>query len=321
MIELIKNPSIDFMGKRKISLTISAVFLLLGLVALLQISRGKANLGIDFVGGTAVQVHFQKNVSLQSVRSLLEKDGFHGVQIQNIQSSSDILIRTKVGKKDGSPVSSALLKDLRSGFPGNPMTILSATEIGPTIGNELAGKAFLAILYSIFGIIVYIAFRFEFRFGVAAAISTFHNVMAVLGILYLLGVEINLLVVTALLTLAGYSLTDTVVVFDRIREQLRRASRQSMEELINQGINQVLSRTVVVSSTVVLVLVALFFFGGPVIHDFSLALLLGVVIGTFASIFVASPLLLVIPKGKKSTLVTSRPTPADGVRNTNPRNG
>ena len=321
MIELIKNPSIDFMGKRKISLTISAVFLLLGLVALLQISRGKANLGIDFVGGTAVQVHFQKNVSLQSVRSLLEKDGFHGVQIQNIQSSSDILIRTKVGKKDGSPVSSALLKDLRSGFPGNPMTILSATEIGPTIGNELAGKAFLAILYSIFGIIVYIAFRFEFRFGVAAAISTFHNVMAVLGILYLLGVEINLLVVTALLTLAGYSLTDTVVVFDRIREQLRRATRQSMEELINQGINQVLSRTVVVSSTVLLVLVALFFFGGPVIHDFSLALLLGVVIGTFASIFVASPLLLVIPKGKKSTLVASRPAPADGVRNTNPRNG
>ncbi len=321
MIELIKNPSIDFMGKRKISLTISAVFLLLGLFALLQIGRGKANLGIDFVGGTAVQVHFEKSVSLQSVRTLLEKSGFHGVQIQNIQSSSDILIRTKVEQKDGAPVSSALLRNLRSGFPGNPMTILSATEIGPTIGNELAGKAFLAILYSIFGIIVYIAFRFEFRFGVAAAISTFHNVMAVLGMLYLLGIEINLLVVTALLTLAGYSLTDTVVVFDRIREQLRRASRQSMEELINLGINQVLSRTVVVSSTVVLVLVALFFFGGPVIHDFSLALLMGVVVGTFASIFVASPLLLVIPKGKKSTLVSSRPSSTEGVRNTNPRNG
>ena len=321
MIELIKNPSIDFMGKRKISLTISAVFLVIGLIALLQIARGKANLGIDFVGGTAVQVHFQESVSLQSVRTLLEKNGFHGVQIQNIQSSSDILIRTKSEQQDGSPVSSALLQDLRSGFPGNPMTILSATEIGPTIGSELAGKAFLAILYSIFGIIVYIAFRFEFRFGVAAAISTFHNVMAVLGMLYLLGVEINLLVVTALLTLAGYSLTDTVVVFDRIREQLRRASRQSMEELINLGINQVLSRTVVVSSTVVLVLVALFFFGGPVIHDFSLALLMGVVVGTFASIFVASPLLLVIPKGKKSTLVSSRPSSTEGVRNTNPRNG
>jgi len=320
MIELIKNPSIDFMGKRKITLTISSILLALGLFALLQIARGKANLGIDFVGGTAVQVHFQKTVSLQEIRSLLEKNGFHGVQIQNIQSSSDILIRTKVGQKNGSPVSAALLKDLRSGFPDNQMTILSATEIGPTIGNELAGKAFLAIAYSIIGIIVYIAFRFEFRFGLAAAISTFHNVMAVLGLLYLLGIEINLLVVTSLLTLAGYSLTDTVVVFDRIREQLRRATRQSMEEVINLGINQVLSRTVVVSSTVLLVLVALFFLGGPVIHDFSLALLLGVIIGTYASIFVASPMLLVIPRGKKAVLSGGKALPGQGVRNTNARN-
>ncbi|MHB1604929.1 MAG: protein translocase subunit SecF [Leptospirales bacterium] len=299
MIELIRNPSIDFMGKRRISLTISTVFLCMGLLALIQIARGKANLGIEFVGGTAVQVHFSKPVLIKDIRSKLIEKGIQGAQIQNIQSTNDLLIRTKIQQGNGASVSSIILNDLRTGFPGNPLTILSATEIGPTIGSELAGKAFLAILYSIIGIIFYIAFRFEFRFGVAAAISTFHNVMAVLGILYLTGIEINLLIVTSLLTLAGYSLTDTVVVFDRIREQLKRASRQSMEEIINSGINQVLSRTVVVSSTVVLVLVALFFFGGSVIHNFSLALLLGVLVGTYASIFVASPLLLMIPKGKR----------------------
>jgi preprotein translocase subunit SecF len=306
MIELIRNPSIDFMGKRRITLGFSALLILFGLFALLQIARGKANLGIDFVGGTAVQVHFEKSVPIEAVRSLLIQNKIAGVQIQNIQSTSDLLIRTKVQPSRTGSVSTEILSVLRRGFPGNPMTILSATEIGPTIGSELAGKAFLAILYSIIGIVVYIAFRFEFRFGLAAALSTFHNVMAVLGVLYLMGVEINLLIITALLTLAGYSLTDTVVVFDRIREQMRRASRQTMVEIINVGINQVLSRTVVVSSTVVLVLIALFFFGGPVIHDFSMALLLGVIIGTYASIFVASPLLLLLPRGKRAKATGER---------------
>ncbi len=306
MIELIRNPSIDFMGKRRITLGLSAVLMLIGLIALLQIARGKANLGIDFVGGTAIQVHFEKSVPIEAVRSLLIKNKITGAQIQNIQSTSDLLIRTKVQPNQTGSVSTTILSVLKNGFPGNPMTILSATEIGPTIGSELAGKAFLAILYSIVGIIVYIAFRFEFRFGLAAALSTFHNVMAVLGLLYLIGVEINLLIITALLTLAGYSLTDTVVVFDRIREQMRKASRLSMIEIINSGINQVLSRTVVVSSTVVLVLIALFFFGGPVIHDFSMALLLGVIVGTYASIFVASPLLLLLPRGKRPRVAGER---------------
>ena len=263
MIELIKNPSIDFMAKRKITLGISAGFLLLGFVAIGAIATGHANLGIDFAGGTAIQVHFDKNIPVSSVRDILSKGGFSGAQIQNIQSSSDILIRAQAHENRNGSVSGKILQTLKSGFPNDKMTIVSATEIGPSIGSELAGKAFLAILYSIIGIIVYIAFRFEFRFGLAAAISTFHNVVAVLGLLYIMGTEINLLIVTALLTLAGYSLTDTVVVFDRIREQMRRSSRQKMEEIINLGINQVLSRTVVVSSTVLLVLVALFFFGGP----------------------------------------------------------
>ncbi|BAM06906.1 protein translocase subunit SecF [Leptospirillum ferrooxidans] len=306
MIELIKNPSIDFMAKRKITLGISAGFLLLGFVAIGAIATGHANLGIDFAGGTAIQVHFDKTIPVSNVREILSKGGFSGAQIQNIQSSSDILIRAQAHENRNGSVSGKILAALKNGFPNDKMTIVSATEIGPSIGSELAGKAFLAILYSIIGIIVYIAFRFEFRFGLAAAISTFHNVVAVLGLLYIMGTEINLLIVTALLTLAGYSLTDTVVVFDRIREQMRRSSRQKMEEIINSGINQVLSRTVVVSSTVLIVLVALFFFGGPVIHDFSLTLLMGVIVGTYASIFVASPLLLLLPKGVKKPVQTGR---------------
>jgi len=159
-----------------------------------------------------------------------------------------------------------------------------------------------AIVIAMLGIVLYIALRFEFRFGVAAAVATFHDVLAVLGVMWLLDKEINLLIVTALLTLAGYSLTDTVVVFDRIRENLRTRRRDALGAVINQGINQVLSRTIVVSLTVFLVLLALFFFGGEVIHDFSLALLLGVVIGTYSSIFVASPLLLLWPGAKGKLL-------------------
>ncbi len=306
MIELIRNPAIDFMGKKKLSLTISSIMVLVGLIALFQIVRGKANLGIDFTGGTALLVHFKQPESIGDVRKVLAENGFNGAQIQNVNATSYLFIRVKVQKEQTRSVTESILALLRTHFSGNPLTIRQSIEIGPTIGSELAGKALVAIIFSLVGFIFYIAVRFEFRFGLAAAISTFHNVMAVLGVLYLLGTEINLLIVTGLLTLAGYSLTDTVVVFDRIREQMRRSVRQSPEQLINSGINQVLSRTVVVSLTVELVLFALLVGGGPVIHDFSLALFIGVMIGTYASIFVASPLLLILPGKRRGLGAVSR---------------
>lgn len=314
MFELIRNPSIDFMGKKKISLAISSILVLVGLLALFQIIRGKANLGIDFTGGTALMVHFDHPESLANVRQVLSKNGFSGAQIQNVNNTSDLFIRVKVRKEVTRSVTQALLALLRQSFPGNPMTIRQSIEIGPTIGSELAGKALVAIFFSLVGFIFYIAVRFEFRFGLAAAISTFHNVIAVLGVLYLLGTEINLLIVTSLLTLAGYSLTDTVVVFDRIREQMRRSVRRTPEQLINSGINQVLSRTVVVSLTVELVLLALLIGGGPVIHAFSLALFIGVMIGTYSSIFVASPLLLVLPGKRQGLGSSSRKTAPENHR-------
>jgi preprotein translocase subunit SecF len=180
---------------------------------------------------------------------------------------------------------------LRAGIKDNPFTVEASSEVGPAIGKDLQNKALLAIAISLAGIIVYIAWRFEFRFGVAATVATFHDVLAVLGIVFVLNKEITLLIVTALLTIAGYSLTDTVVVYDRIRENLRARRKESLGDTMNASINQVLSRTAMTSITTLLAAGALFLLGGEVLHDFAFALLIGIVVGTYSSWFVASPLI------------------------------
>jgi preprotein translocase subunit SecF len=303
MFELLGKTNIDFIGKRRYAYLFSGVLATLGLVTIIQIARGQANTGIDFAGGTAVQLAFQQAVHLDEARTLLEREGFPDAELQQFTEGNKLLVRVKKQTTIQEKTADRLVAVFRSGLASNPFVIDSSTEIGPTVGAKLQRDAVKAIVIAMISIVLYIALRFELRFGVAAAVATFHDVLAVLGILWLLDKEINLLTVTALLTLAGYSLTDTVVVFDRIRENLRVRRRDGLEQVINQGINQVLSRTIVVSLTVFLVLLALFFFGGEVIHDFSLALLLGVVIGTYSSIFVASPLLLVWP-GAKGKLLT-----------------
>jgi len=186
--------------------------------------------------------------------------------------------------------SAAIEEQLREAFSTNPFIVESSNEVGPVIGRELQQAALWAILVSLLGIVSYIAWRFEFRFGIVATVATFHDVLVVLGIFFLLGNEITLLIVTALLTLAGYSLTDTVVVFDRIRENFRTRRRDSLAEMINVSINQVLSRTIMTSLTTLLAILAIFLLGGEVLRDFSLALMLGIVVGTYSSVFVASPL-------------------------------
>jgi preprotein translocase subunit SecF len=301
MIEILPKTNIDFIGKRNIAFLFSTLLTLVGIIALIQIGRGAANMGIDFAGGTAVQLKFEKPVKIDEARLLLEKNGFPEAELQEFTQGNKLLIRVKsASDKDGAQAGAQertaerIMAIFTQGFPDNKFVVDSSTEIGPAIGKELRQKALIAVIFSMIGIVIYIWMRFELRFGIAAAIATFHDVFAVLGIFYLLDKEITLLIVTALLTLAGYSLTDTVVVFDRIRENLRLRRRDPLEQIINTGINQVLSRTIVVNLTTLLVLVALFFFGGEVIHDFSLALLLGVIVGTYSSIFVASPLLLVL---------------------------
>jgi preprotein translocase subunit SecF len=292
MIEILRKTSIDFMGWRRYSFALSGVLILVGLVAMVQIWRGAANLGIDFAGGTAVQLKFEKAVPIELARQALITHGLPEVELQEFTADNKLLVRVKAQTTIEEKVADKVLDAFKKVFPDNPFVVDSSYEIGPTIGEKLQEDALKAITISMVGIILYIWARFEFRFGIAAAIATFHDILAVLGIFYVLDKEITLLIVTALLTLAGYSLTDTVVVFDRIRENLRARHREPLEKTINNAVNQVLSRTVVVSLTVILVLIPLTLFGGEVLHDFSLALLMGVIVGTYSSVFVASPLLI-----------------------------
>jgi len=297
MIEILGKTNIDFMGKRRIAFVFSGIMVALGMLALVQIARGAANLGIDFAGGTAVQLKFDQPVRTDEARAALERNNLVGAEIQEFVSENKLLIRVKTTTTIEEKVADRIVAIFGKEFPDRKLVVEASTEIGPTIGHKLQEDALIAIAISFVGIILYIAARFEFRFGVAAAIATFHDVLAVLGLFYVLDKEVTLLVVTALLTLAGYSLTDTVVVFDRIREILRIRRRDGLETVINNGVNQVLSRTIVTSLTVVLVLIPLTVAGGEVLHDFSLALLLGVIVGTYSSVFVASTMLVVLPGG------------------------
>ena len=295
MFEILGKTNIDFMGKRKYAFTFSGLMVVLGIIALVQIARGSANMGIDFSGGTAVQLKFEQPVRIDEARQALESNGLAHAELQEFAQDNKLLIRVKASTSIEEKTAERVMAVFRKEFPGNKFVVDSSTEIGPAIGKKLQEDALIAVLISFAGIVVYIAMRFELRFGLAAAIATFHDVLAVLGAFYLLDKEITLLIVTALLTLAGYSLTDTVVIFDRIRENLRSRRREQEETIINTAINQVLSRTIVTSMTVVIVLIPLTVAGGEVLHDFSLALLWGVIFGTYSSVFVATPLLVIWP--------------------------
>ena len=297
MLEILGKTNFDFMGKRRYAFLFSGIMVVLGIIGLIQIARGAANLGIDFAGGTAVQLKFDQPIGIEEARKALETNGLGNAELQEFGQENKLLIRVKASTTIEEKTAEKVVSIFTKEFPGNRFVVESSTEIGPTIGKKLQSDALVAIVISFAGIILYIAARFELRFGVAAALATFHDVLAVLGAFFLLDKEITLLVITALLTLAGYSLTDTVVVFDRIRENLRLRRREQEVTMINNAINQVLSRTIVTSLTVVLVLIPLTLGGGEVLHDFSLALLWGVIFGTYSSIFVASPLLLLWPGG------------------------
>jgi preprotein translocase subunit SecF len=293
MIELIKNPNIDFLGKRYIAFVFSGILSIIGIIAIVQIATGRANLGIDFAGGTAIQFKFENPVALHDVRLALESGGFKDFDLQDLPSVNKILIRVKKSEQELGKGSETITSILSQKFPENKYVVDSTTVIGPKVGGRLKADAAKAVAFAVIGILVYVAFRFQFKFGVGATIATFHDVLAVLGLFYIMGKEINLILVTALLTIAGYSLTDTVVVFDRIRENLKLRQKESVEAVMNSSVNEVLSRTIITSTTVLITSIALFFFGGEVLHDFSLAMIMGVIVGTYSSVFVASPVVLI----------------------------
>ncbi|MBF0343750.1 MAG: protein translocase subunit SecF [Nitrospirae bacterium] len=293
MIELIKKSNYDFMGKRHIAFAVSGILSLLGILAIVAIGRGTANLGIDFAGGTAVQLKFEKPVNLHQVREAVGASGIKDAELQDMPTERKVLIIIKKQDEQAVGLSDKVIAAVEKGVAANKITVDSVSEIGPKVGKKLRVDAMWAIIASIVGILIYVGWRFQFSFSVGATAATFHDVLAVLGVFYVFGLEINLILLTALLTIAGYSLTDTVVVFDRIRENLRVMFKDPVERTINKSINEVLSRTIVTSITVLLASISLYLFGGEVIHEFALAMILGVVVGTYSSVFVASPVVLV----------------------------
>jgi preprotein translocase subunit SecF len=298
MLELLKKTNIDFIGKKYVTLLVSGSLMVLGIIAIVAISMGKANLGIDFAGGTTVELKFNNPVKLQSVRSALDKEGLKDVTLQDIPAENRVIISTKRSEGDINKIAHEITDAVSKNLPEAKYVVDLTTSIGPKVGSKLRSDALKAIIMAALGILIYVAFRFKFQFGVGATIATFHDVIAVLGIFFIMGKEINLIVVSALLTIAGYSLTDTVVVFDRIRENLRIQSKDSLSVVINKSINEVLSRTIITSFTTFLAALALFVFGGDVIHDFAFAILAGIIVGTYSSIYVASPVLLLWKKNR-----------------------
>ena len=289
-MELIGKTKIDFIGKRHIAFIVSGIMAIIGIIGIIQIGRGAANMGIDFSGGTSLQLKFNQPVHLNLARAALAKHNLKEANLQEITEGNKLLI--KIGKTTLATGKAAeTIEDIfRKEMPSNTFSVESTTEIGPSIGEKLRNDTLVAIGISLLGIIIYIAWRFDFKFGVGATIATLHDVLAMFAVFFVLNREFNLLFITAVLTIAGYSLTDTVVVFDRIRENMHKNLKGAMITIFNESINEVLSRTIVTSITTFLAAVALFLFGGEVIHDFALALVVGIVVATYSSIFVASPI-------------------------------
>ncbi len=297
-LEIIKDPNFDFMKYKKIALTISSILAATGIIASVLAFMGKANLGIDFTGGTLLYLKSQSTVSLDKIRKALSEAGIKDFTLQDVKGENMLLLKIKSSKKTVSQDVNKILSILNSKFPEYKFKLMAKEEIGSIISKELKHKAVLAIVGALIGIILYLTFRFNFNFGVAAGIATFHDVFVTVAIFYLLGKEINLLFITALLTIAGYSLTDTVVIFDRIRENILKGGFKDFDYLINRSVNEVLARTIITTLTTLFGSVSLLLFGGIVIRDFALALTIGFIVGTYSSTFVASPLLKILQKGK-----------------------
>lgn len=295
-MELIKNTKIDFIGKRKVSFVISGLIAIIGLIGIVQIARNAANMGIDFSGGTSVQLSFAQPVPLEKARTLLAGHDFKEANLQEIKDGNRLLVKVGKSHLDTGNVAETITELFKKEFAGNAFVVESSTEVGPSIGDQLKKDTLKAVGLSMIGIILYVAWRFDFKFGIGAIAATLHDVLAMVALFYLMNKEINLLFITAVLTIAGYSLTDTVVVFDRIRENLNKNLDETKEVLFNRSINEVLPRTVITSLTTFLAATSLFLFGGEVIHDFALALVAGVVIATYSSIFIASPIVAELEK-------------------------
>ncbi len=289
-MEFFRDPKINFVGAMRPVFAISAVLFVITIVSL--ILHGGPRLSIDFTGGSILQVRFAPVPEIGQLRGVLEGSGFAGAQVQEFGAEDEFLItfpRLEAGVLDASQM---MLDTLREQMPDYEIEMRREETVGPKVGGELRAAATSAVGLSLLLIVIYISFRFVFRYGVAAILALVHDVTLTLGIFSLLDLEISLSVIAAFLTIIGYSLNDTIVIFDRIRENMRLRRKESYSEVINRSINECLSRTFLTSVTTFCVALTLYLVGGPVIHDFAFALTFGVVIGTYSSMFIASPILV-----------------------------
>jgi len=299
--------AIDFMGKRRIAVVLSAVLLVISISAL--VTKG-LNFGIDFTGGTLIEVGYPEAVELEAIRNALAESGFEGAQAQHFGSSRDVLVRiAPQADKETAQLSEEALAALRQ--QNAAMEMRRVEFVGPQVGEELTEQGALAMIYALIGILIYIMVRFQWRFAPGAVIALVHDVLIIIGIFALFQFDFDLTVLAALLAVIGYSLNDTIVVFDRIRENFRKMRKGSSVDIVNASLNQTLSRTLMTSFTTLLVLTSLFVFGGEVIHVFALALILGVLVGTYSSIYVASTATLALGVSKED-LITPKAEGKEG---------
>tara|TARA_B100001996_G_scaffold5137_1_gene4311 strand:+ start:886 stop:1809 length:924 start_codon:yes stop_codon:yes gene_type:complete len=307
-MQIIKNSKIDFLNKSRFTILLSGALILAGIFSLI-INNGP-KLSIDFKGGTLITVQYTKSININDLRTRLKNVNINGQsfdfsnsEIKHFGNTSSVAIRLANLENEPENFSQKFIKILKNIYPdalpeNKDDFILSIDKVSPKVGSELSGKAIMAILYAITLILIYISFRFEFTFAIGAIAAIAHDVIITLGIFSILGYEISLSVIAAFLTIVGYSLNDTIVIFDRIRENLKILKRESVIETVNKSINESLSRTIITSLTTLFVVLTLYFFGGEVIHYFSFALIIGVLVGTYSSIFVAS-LIVVYMQPKK----------------------
>jgi preprotein translocase subunit SecF len=288
-----KTSQFDFLKYRTFFFGVSSLLALVT-AASLVLHKGP-NFSIDFTGGTLIQGYFKNPVALEDVRRVLDQAGLGGGELQSVPFHNAVIIRYKAGEEaEKKEMASRITEALNKAFPDNPFVLERAEFVGPVVGRHLVRQAFFAFLFSMLGIVVYVAFRFKnWVWGASGVFALVHDVFITLGFLSVTNREVSITVIAALLTLAGYSINDTIVIFDRIRENLRARRKEPLDVLINRSLNETLSRTIITSLTVFLVLLALLFFGGQVIRDFALALTFGVVVGSYSTLFIATPLVYV----------------------------
>jgi len=295
--------NINFMGQRRIAMFLSVTLVLISVVSLVV---NKLNVGIDFTGGTLIEVGYEQAVTLEPIRNSLAAAGFNDAIVQHFGSSKDVMVRLVPKDEQNKAELSTQVVALLSDIQGTPVDVRRVDFVGPQVGEELTEDGGLAVVYALIAILIYVSFRFEYRFSFGAVTALVHDVVITLGMFSLFQFEFDLSVLAAILAVIGYSLNDTIVVFDRVRENFRIIRKKTSEEVINISINQTFSRTIMTSLTTLLVLLSLFFLGGEVIHSFALALIIGVVVGTYSSIFVASTTTLALGISRTDLIVPEK---------------